>query len=225
MGEERSEGVAAMGELPLLCAGDFGEGEVEGGDEEEGIVAEAVVSSGGVEELAFDRVLGAEQDLAVEGEGEGADEAGGAGGLVLHAVEEEGVVALVGGESGGGVEAVVVGEAGGADAGLLVEGGDFEAGVVGEDEEAAGGERVGDGFEVGVALEGGGVFEGLGDVLEAGEGENVDSGGAGAGGELGQLAGVGGGGVKNHDFKLHRVALEEVEASDKARACRGLRAR
>ena len=85
-----------MGELPLLLARDFGEGEVEGGDEEEVIVAEPVVSSGGVEELAFDRALGAEEDVAVAGKGEGADEAGGAGELVLHAVEEEGVVALVG---------------------------------------------------------------------------------------------------------------------------------
>ncbi len=119
-------------------AGDLGEGEVEGGDEEEGVVAEAVVASGGVEELAFDDAFGAEEDLAVAGEGEVADEAGGAVGLVLHEVEEEGVVALVGREGGSGVEVVVVGEAGGADAGLVVEGGDFEAGVVGEDEEAGG---------------------------------------------------------------------------------------
>jgi hypothetical protein len=34
---------------------------------------------------------------------------------------------------------IVVGEAGGADAGLVVEGRDLEAGVVGEDEEARGG--------------------------------------------------------------------------------------
>jgi hypothetical protein len=87
-----------VGEFPLLLAGDFGEGEVEGGDEEEGIVAEAVFASGGVEELAFGIALGAEEDLAVSGEGEAADEAGGAIGLVLHEVKEEGVVALVGGE-------------------------------------------------------------------------------------------------------------------------------
>jgi len=93
--EERAEGVAAVGELPLLGAGDFGEGEVEGRDEEEGIVAEAVGASGGGEELAFGVALGAKEDLAVAGEGEVADEAGGAVGLVAHEVEEEGVVAVI----------------------------------------------------------------------------------------------------------------------------------
>jgi hypothetical protein len=130
--EEGAEGVASVGELPLLLAGEFGEGAVEGGDEEEGVVAEAVFPPGGMKELAFDGAFGAEEDLAVAGEGEVADEAGGAGGLVLQAVEEEGVVALIGGQGGVGVEVVVVGEAGGADAGLVVEGGDFEAGVVGK---------------------------------------------------------------------------------------------
>ena len=91
---------------------------------------------------------------------------------------------------------VVVGEAGGADAGTVVEGWDFEAGVVGENEEAGSGEGVGDGFEVGVALEGGGVFDGLGDLMEVGEGENFYAGDAGACGELGELAGVGGCGVE-----------------------------
>ena len=57
--EERAEGVAAVGELPLLGAGDFGEGEVEGRDEEEGVVAEAAFTSGGGEELAFGVALGA----------------------------------------------------------------------------------------------------------------------------------------------------------------------
>jgi len=75
-----------MGELPLLFAGDFGEGEVERGEEEEWVVAEAVGSSGGVEEFAFGIALGAKQDLAVAREREIADEAGGAGGLVLHEV-------------------------------------------------------------------------------------------------------------------------------------------
>jgi hypothetical protein len=93
--EQGAEGFAAVGELPLLVAGDFGEGEVEGGEEEEGVVAEAVVASGGGEELAFGVAFGAEEDFAVSGEGEVADEAGGAVGFVLHEVEEEGVVAVV----------------------------------------------------------------------------------------------------------------------------------
>jgi hypothetical protein len=65
-------------QFPLLLAREFGEGEVERGDEEERIVAEAVLSSGGIEELAFDGTLCAEEDLAIAGEGQGADEAGGA---------------------------------------------------------------------------------------------------------------------------------------------------
>lgn len=187
-----------MGKLPLLFARDFGEGEIEGRDQKEGIVAKAVFASGGVEELAFGDAPGAEEDFSVASEGEGADEAGGAIGLVLHEVEEEVVVTVVFVCGGVRLEVVVVGETGGADAGLVVEGGDFKAGVVGEDEEAWSGEGVGDGFEVGVALEGGGVFDGLGDLAEVGEGEDLNSGGAGAGGELGQLAGVGGGGVEGH---------------------------
>ena len=82
---------------------------------------------------------------------------------------------------------------------MVVEGWDFEAGVVGEYEEVGYGQRVGDRFEVGVVLKGGGVFEGLGDLMEVGEGEDLDAGGAGAGGEFDQLAGVGGGGVENHE--------------------------
>jgi len=35
--------------------------------------------------------------------------------------------------------------------------------------------------------------------MEVGEGEDLDAGGAGAGGEFDQLAGVGGGGVENHE--------------------------
>jgi hypothetical protein len=77
-GEELAEGKASVGELPFLLAGDFGKGEVKSGEEEEGVVAKAVDASGGVEELALDRAFGAEDDFAVEGQGEIADEAGGA---------------------------------------------------------------------------------------------------------------------------------------------------
>ena len=80
---------------------------------------------------------------------------------------------------------MVVGEAGGADAGLVVEGGHFEAGVVGKDEEIGGGEGVSDGLEVGVALEGRGVFDGLGDLLEVWESCDGDAFGEGGGPELG----------------------------------------
>ena len=77
-GEELAEGMASVGELPFLLAGDFGKGEVESGEEEEGVVAEAVDASGGVKELAFDDARGAEEDFAVAGQREIADESGGA---------------------------------------------------------------------------------------------------------------------------------------------------
>ena len=55
---------------------------------------------------------------------------------------------------------MVVGVAGGADAGGSVEGVDFEAGVVGDDDLVGGVEGVVDGFEAGVAFEGGFVSSG-----------------------------------------------------------------
>jgi len=64
---------------------------------------------------------------------------------------------------------VVVGEAGGADAGRSVESVYFEAGVVGDDDLARGVAGVVDGFEAGVAFEGGFVFGWRGDFLYAGE--------------------------------------------------------
>ena len=72
---------------------------------------------------------------------------------------------LVGLGGFGWVEVVVVGEAGGADAGGSVEGVDFEAGVVGDDDFAGGVVGVVDGFEAGVAFEGGLVFGGGGDLV------------------------------------------------------------
>jgi hypothetical protein len=95
LSKQGAESVAAVGELPLLFTGDFGEGEVEGGDEEEGIVAETIYASWGAEEVALGIALGAKQDLAVACQREVADEAGCAGGLVLHEVEKEGIVAMV----------------------------------------------------------------------------------------------------------------------------------
>ena len=56
------------------------------------------------------------------------------------------------------VEVVVFGEAGGADAGCSVEGVDFEAGVVGDDDFAGGVAGVVDGLVAGIAFEGGLVF-------------------------------------------------------------------
>ena len=79
-------------------------------------------------------------------------------------------------EPGVAGKCMVVGVAGGADAGGSVEGVDFEAGVVGDDDLAGGVEGVGDGFDAGVAFEGGFVFCGGGDVGEVGEGFDGDAG-------------------------------------------------
>lgn len=96
------------------------------------------------------------------------------------------------------------GVAGGADAGLAVEGVDFEAAVVGQTDHA-GLPGVVPGFEDGVALEGGLVFDRFGDgsALFAeflgglGEVGPIDRGRGGVGGEGGadfvELVGVGGG--------------------------------
>ncbi len=59
-------------------------------------------------------------------------------------------------------EVLVVGVAGGADAGCAVEGVYFEAGVVGYYDLVGKMLRVVDGFEAGVAFEGGLVFDGVG---------------------------------------------------------------
>ena len=94
----------------------------------------------------------------------------------------------------GWVEVLVVGEAGGADAGGSVEGVYFEAGVVGDNDLAGGAAGVVDGFEAGVAFEGGFVFCGGGDFFYArewGQYEVLRC----CGGEVAELAWVGGGDV------------------------------
>lgn len=202
-----------MGDLPFAISGNLGEGAVQEGNEEKGIVAEAIYAPGCGEELAPDGTYRAEENLAVAGEGNGADKAGRPVNMGLELEEEGEVVALVFG-SEVGLEVEVVGEAGGADTGSAVEGGGFEAGVVSKDEEAGCGEGVGARFLLGVAHEGGSVFGRCGHGCEGGEREHAEVAAADARGgrcgdgrgELGQLARVGGGGVENHDLKLHGIS-------------------
>jgi hypothetical protein len=94
--------------------------------------------------------------LAIAGGGEDAVVAGAALGEwdVGEVGDEEEVVALVCRCVRWIGEVVVVGVAGGADAGGAVEGVDFEAGVVGDDDFVGGVVGVVDGFEAGVAFEG-----------------------------------------------------------------------
>ena len=165
-GEDSAEGFAAVADLAFGGHVEFGGGFVELGEEEVGVVAEAVGAAGLAEEGALDVV---DEDGEVgggDGECDGADEAGLelVVGDVGDGVHEFGVVVGVGGVAGD------AGVAGGVDAGCAVEGVDAEAGVIGEGEEAG---ELGEvaGFFGGVADEGGAVFdavwEGVGEVFEA----------------------------------------------------------
>jgi hypothetical protein len=199
LSEERTEGIASMGEVPFLFTPDFGEGEAEGGNEEKRVVTKAIGAAGLVEYLAFDDAFGAEEDFAVAGEGEGADETCGAGcvGESGEEGEEAEVVASVF-ATGGGVEVEVVGEAGGAYAGVATEGVDFEAGIVGEDEAVGGEEGVGAGLDLGIAHEGVGVFDGLGHFVDAGKFSQFAAFGVSGCLELGELSDVGCCGIQSH---------------------------
>jgi hypothetical protein len=196
LGEQGAEGAAAVRELPFLFGGELGEGEAEGGDEEERVIAEAVSTARSVEDFSCDDALSAEEDLAVTGKGERADKAGGAVWVFIEALEEQRVVAFVFGARF--VEASVVSVAGGADTGFVVEGRDFEAGVIGEDERIGLTERVGAGLELGIAHEGGCVLNGLGDFFEAWKRKHADVLRARRGGELAELAWVGGSCIEGH---------------------------
>ncbi len=150
---------------------ELGHGSVLCGEIEEWVVAEAFGAAGGGEDFAFDGSVADGEDLAVAGGGEDAVVAGAAlgEGDVGEIGDEVEVVALVGCCFGWAGVVVVVGVAGGADAGCSVESVDFEAGVVGDDDFVGGVVGVVDGLDAGVALEGGLVFGGGGDLFEAGE--------------------------------------------------------
>ena len=87
--------------------------------------------------------------------------------------------------------------AGRTDAGCSVEGVDFEAGVVGDDDLAGCVTGVIDGLEAGIAFEGGLVFSWGRDLLYAGELREGDVLRCGSG-EVAKFAGVGGGDVECH---------------------------
>src|SRR5580704_4865483 len=99
------------------------------------------------------------------------------------------------------MEVVVVGEAGGADPGGSVEGVDFEAGVVGEDDFTGCVVGVVACFFDGVALKGGLVFWWGGSFFQVGEWREGDVPRRG-GGEVAEFAGVGGG-----DEEVHGVLM------------------
>ena len=115
---------------------ELGHGFVLGGEVEERVVAEAFGAAGGGEDFAFDGSVADGEDLTVARGGENAVVAGAALGErdVGEVGDEVEVVALVCGCVRWIGEVMIVGVAGGADAGGSVEGVDFEAGVVCDDE-------------------------------------------------------------------------------------------
>src|SRR5260370_1789785 len=179
--EECGEGSTSVAEGELGLDVELGHGLVLFGEVEERVVAEALGAAWRGENFAFDGAVADGEDFAVASGGEDAVVAGGAlgEGNAGEEGEEVEVVAVVCGQRRGvlvgwlggfgWVEVVVVGEAGGADAGGSVEGVDFEAGVVGDDDRAGGVAGVVDGFVAGVAFEGGFVFGWGLDLVEVGE--------------------------------------------------------
>jgi len=205
----------AEGELGFEV--EFGHGAVEGGQEEERVIAEAAGAARRVQDEAFNCALRCVERLAVAGGDENAAVACGASGCGNagealqqdHVVPDIGVVVGVGrvGEPGVG------GEAGGADAGRAVERVHFEAGVVGKHERAGREAGVVNGFERGVGGEGKAVFFRGGDGGEGGQGIDFDGMSVGGGAEVAQLALAGGGGVeaKGHGESVIAGASEGVK--------------
>lgn len=163
----------------------FGEREIESHGLEERVVAEPGLAAGCGEDMAFAGALensgvGHGRGRGDDGDGgDGAPEAGGAGvrGHGFQLPEEGGVVVGVSGIPG--VTGGSGGVAGGEDAGVTVQGVDFETGIVGQDEPGCGGwdwdglgEPLGEraGFFRGVTGEGGGVLDGAGRVRVIGQG-------------------------------------------------------
>ena len=172
---------------------ELGHGAVECWEIEEGVEAETGGAARGGEDFSVYGAVGFGEDFCVAGCDEDAAVTGGAGIRGLgEGVEEAEVVADVWIERSGvrrALEVHVFCVAGGADTGGKVEGVDFEAGVVGQDDLAGCVGSVVEGLEAGVAGEGGLVFFWGGDVLEVGQGGEGDAGGGG-GGEVAELAGV-----------------------------------
>src|ERR1700679_3784500 len=137
--EEGREGSATVAEAELGLGVEFGHGFFVIGKVEERVVTEAAGAAWGGQDFTFDGSVGDAEDFSVAGCGEDAVVAG-CGLLDREFAEgllEEEIVAGVGCCRGWAGELVVPGIAGGTDAGGSVEGVDFEAGVVGEDDLAA----------------------------------------------------------------------------------------
>ena len=179
---------------------DFGHGVLEFGQIEERVVAEAARAARRFEDESFDRAVCCIEGLAIAGGDEDAVVAGGALGCwnAGEALEQDHVVPDVGVVVGiwRVDEAGIGGETGGANAGRSVEGVDFEAGVIGEDEVIRCETGVVDSLEGSVGPEGGAAFFRGGNGDQAGQRFDEDVVGSGGGGEVAELSFAGGGGVE-----------------------------
>lgn len=136
--KKRFDGESAVVAGEAIGGGKLCHGLIELGNEEQWVVAEASSAAWLGEDAAFDGTLGSEKDLAVASEGEDAAITGVSTGFwtAIESSQKSGVVTLIGRRGHGVGEGEIVCEASAADAGGVVEGGDFEAGVVGENEQA-----------------------------------------------------------------------------------------
>jgi len=148
--EQLPEGVASMAQLPLPAGRKLRGGQADRWDEEERIIAEAILSTWGFKDLSFHGSVGMKEDLTIASKCQGTDEASRAVCYAGEKRKQQVVVALVF-RSASWLEAGVIGEAGRADARSPVQGVDLQAGVVGEDELTGGMQRVGAGLEFSIA--------------------------------------------------------------------------
>ena len=217
-GEHAAEGFAAVGDLGFRGHVEFGGGFVELGEEEEGVVAEAVGAARGAEHDAGDFI---DHDGQIDASSTGRGQGQGAVELGLALVVGDGFefgqdLGVVGGVDGVTVSpptpapSIGAGIACGEDAGAAGKGIDAETGIVGEGEGLCEVCEVA-GFLGGVADEGGAVFDAVGEGREIFEREDAE--GIVQAGEiefmldLEDFAGIGCGDEKIHGRSIRRSAL------------------
>lgn len=185
-----------MAELMLGVEVNFSHGFVELREKKERVVAEATGALGLGEDFPGNVAFGREDFRSIAGEREDTSVTGGAIGDFGHPVEEAEVVAFIGRERGSGNVVGIVGVAGGADTGSVVDGRDFESGVIGENQLARQMAAIELGLKAGVFGESRACFLGRGNIGKARQWEDFDGGVLGGDTEVAQLAGVGGCDVK-----------------------------
>jgi hypothetical protein len=183
-------GLAAVADGVLFGWAKLGDGAGKRGDEEHGVVAEAVLALLSVDDEAFKGSLSFCKDLPRAGQTERADESASSlfSGSIFQQTKQLSDIAMVDEGTGLAIE-FGSGEAGTVDTGGTVQGINHEAGIVGNGPEACGG-CVAEGLFAGVLGEGGAIlfdFRGHGKI---GKGKPLNI-GIEHGGKLGHLAAIG----------------------------------